>query len=278
MVRACGSYPQCPGFDSLRRHHLFLLLPRPRSHYLQYVLKCQMSDELMNELLDIARAHGMMKLGVADLAPFKAEAGSCAPEGLIDRYTRAISMAVAVPDDVVDKITDLPTNEYAHWYWKLNDMLNRAAFAVALWIEGKGYASKALPASYFADEARLMGNVSHKAVARAAGLGWQGKSLLLVTPERGPRVRLVTVLTDMPLAAGAPIENRCGDCTECRDACPVGAIKGVGTKDRYQSREDALLLDLCYERTKQNKERPEIGALVCGACIRACPWGQGPAN
>ncbi len=26
LVRACGSYPQCPGFESLRRHHFFLEL------------------------------------------------------------------------------------------------------------------------------------------------------------------------------------------------------------------------------------------------------------
>ena len=45
----------------------------------------------------------------------------------------------------------------------------------------------------------LFGNISHKAVARTEGIGWQGKSLLIVSPQYGPRIRLATVLTDMPL-------------------------------------------------------------------------------
>ncbi|MBW2340498.1 MAG: hypothetical protein JRF50_09160 [Deltaproteobacteria bacterium] len=78
-----------------------------------------------------------------------------------------------------------------------------------------------------------------KAVGRLGGLGWQSKSLLLVNPDYGPRTRLATILTDAPLNPHGPIENRCGDCTKCKDACPPGAIKGASTKDHYRSREDA---------------------------------------
>jgi epoxyqueuosine reductase QueG len=226
-----------------------------------------------SELEQILKGHLVSKFAVADLAPFKEE-GQAIPSGLLDPYKVALSMAIALDDEIIDGITDRPTNDYAHLYWKINDMLNRAAFAAGMWIEKQGYKAKALPASYFADEAKLMGNVSHKAIARMAGLGWQGKSLLLVTPEHGPRVRLVTVLTDMPLTPDGPIRNQCGACSECTDACPVGAIRGVSTEDRYSSREDALDLLKCFERTKENKARPEYGALVCGVCIRACPWGK----
>ncbi len=70
-------------------------------------------------------------------------------------------------------------------------------------------------------------HISHKAVARMAGLGWQGKSLLLINPEYGPRVRLVTILTDMPLTPDGPVKNRCGACLECVQACPASAIKNA---------------------------------------------------
>ncbi len=231
------------------------------------------------ELEKLCKAHGAFKVGVADLAPFKEE-GSVIPESLLDPYTRAVCMAIALEDEIIDGITDRPTNAYAHLYWKVNDLLNRAGFAASMWIEQQGYKAKAMPASYFAHEPNLMGNLSHKAVARMAGLGWQGKSLLLVTPEHGPRVRLVTVLTDMPLAADGPVKNRCGDCMECTEACPVGAIKGTALENpddpasRYGNREQALDLQACYARTKENRAIPEYGTLVCGVCIRACPWGK----
>ncbi|HEB01866.1 MAG TPA: epoxyqueuosine reductase [Nitrospirae bacterium] len=229
----------------------------------------------ISELEQILKEHLVAKFGVAELTPFKKE-GEAIPAGLLEPYTVALSMAIALDDDIIDGITDRPTNDYAHLYWKINDVLNRAAFAASMWIEKKGYRAKAIPASYFADEKNLLGNISHKAVARMAGLGWQGKSLLLVTPEHGPRVRLVTVLTDMPLKPGSPITNKCGECMECTEACPVGAIRGVSYNDKeghYETREQALDHQACFERTKENKAKPEYGALVCGVCIRACPWG-----
>ena len=234
---------------------------------------------VISELEQILKEHLVTMLGVADLTPFKEE-GKAIPQGLLEPYSVALSMAIALDDEIIDSITDRPTNDYAHLYWKVNDLLNRAGFAASMWIEKQGYKAKAMPASYFADEPSLMGNLSHKAVARMAGLGWQGKSLLLITPEHGPRVRLVTVLTDMPLAADGPVKNRCGDCMECTEACPVGAIKGNPLENpddpasHYENRGQALDLQACYARTKENRDIPEYGTLVCGVCIRACPWGK----
>jgi len=98
-----------------------------------------------------------------------------------------------------------------------------------------------------------------------AGLGWQGNSLLIVTPEYGPRVRLATVLTDMPLVPDQPLRNRCGGCVKCAQACPARAIKRVVAADRYARREDVLHLDRCAEKTLQYKARPDIAARVCGS-------------
>jgi epoxyqueuosine reductase len=73
---------------------------------------------------------------------------------------------------------------------------------------------------------RELGLFSHKLVAHLAGLGWIGKSCLLVTLEVGPRVRWASVLTDAPLMAGEPLEERCGECRGCVEVCPVGAFSG----------------------------------------------------
>jgi hypothetical protein len=48
------------------------------------------------------------------------------------------------------------------------------------------------------DPEQRIGLLSLKALAKGAGLGWQGRSLLVVSPEYGPLHRLVAVLTDMP--------------------------------------------------------------------------------
>jgi epoxyqueuosine reductase len=82
-------------------------------------------------------------------------------------------------------------------------------------------------------------------------------------------------LTDAPLETGSPMENRCGDCTRCADACPVGAIKGIGTEDRYESREEALHFSRCMEKlTNEFSKLPNIDAAICGVCIKVCPFGR----
>lgn len=55
---------------------------------------------------------------------------------------------------------------------------------------------------------------------------WAGdrKSALLITSELSSRLRWMTVLTDAPLKAVEPLENRCGGCTICVDNCPVKAF------------------------------------------------------
>ena len=107
-----------------------------------------------------------------------------------------------------------------------------------------------------------------------AGIGWQGKSLLVVSPEYGPRIRLATVLTDMSLAPDGPIKCRCGACTECTEACPVGAIWNATVDGMYTSREEALYFSRCAGRTHENSQIPGIGARICGVCVRACPHGK----
>ncbi|MFP4476154.1 MAG: 4Fe-4S double cluster binding domain-containing protein [Desulfatibacillaceae bacterium] len=193
------------------------------------------------------------------------------PEDLLEGYESALVMAVALPRGVFETIGDRPTHEYARVYQSANRRLDDLAFTMARLMESHGFTSLPVPASQIKDTENWRAAISHKAVARVAGLGWQGKSLLLVTRKYGPRVRLVTVLTAAPLVPDKPEKNRCGDCTECADACPAGAIRGVSTKDRYESRNHALHFDRCVKRvTAQEGDL----RLICGVCVRACPWGK----
>jgi epoxyqueuosine reductase len=224
-------------------------------------------------------------VGIADTVPL-ADLPLDPPE-LLEPFSRALAMAVSLPWATFGELDGRPTPIYENVYQTANRMLDDLAFKAAKHLTGDGFYSLPIPASQMTDEENWYGAISHKAVARMAGLGWQGKNLLLITPQYGSAVRLVTVLTDAPLAVDGPVKNRCGACTRCQEACPAGAIKGVTTADHYRNREEALYFDRCVEQLKRHSVMLETYALkdsatppepiyhqlLCGLCIQACPFG-----
>jgi epoxyqueuosine reductase len=212
-------------------------------------------------------------VGIADTSPLKALKTD--PVDLLQHYPRAIAIALRVPTDVFETIDDQPTPIYATAYHTSNRLLDEIALKAANLLQKQGYRALPVPAAQILDRQNWYGAISHKAVARMAGLGWQGKNLLLITPEHGSRVRLVTLLTDAPLTVDGPIENRCGKCRLCVDACPVDAIYNVNTDSHYNNREEALDLQRCAEKvTVEFANLPNIGAPMCGICIKVCPFGR----
>lgn len=197
------------------------------------------------------------------------------PPDLLEGFGRAVSMGVRLADGVIDPIVNGPTPLYQQHYLKANLLLDDVAFRVSQFIDGLGGKALPIPASQLLSTEEWNSYISHKAVAVAAGLGWQGKSLLVVNPRYGPRIRLVTVLTDLPLDADEPLKNMCGKCSACADECPADAIRNVNTTSHYSSRNEALEFDRCVTKvTKEHPQLPFIDSPICGVCIRACPWGR----
>ena len=220
-----------------------------------------------------ATEHGADFVGVADLRPFKAAKFSL-PEDLLDPYSHAMSVAMGLDNEIINRITDHPTPEYAEHYRSINSALDRLISGLVHLILGHHYQAHPIPASRIMDGKNLLGSISHKAVARMAGIWWQGKSLLIINPELGPRIRLATVLTDMPLEPDAPLKNRCGKCAECAKACPSSAIRNVSTESHYSGREEVLHFSNCAAKTLEFSALPGIGARICGVCVMACPFGK----
>ena len=171
-----------------------------------------------------------------------------------------ISLGFRLSDEIVEGITDEPTLIYKHHYSTVNHFLDQAALRVANQIQSVlGGKAVAIPASQIIDWEQQQGHLTHKAIAYQSGLGWIGRSNLLINPQFGARVRYVTVLTDLLLEPDKPIDGDCGDCYKCLEACPAGAI----TKENYDRNK-------CLDKLKEFAKKPGIGQFICGVCVKAC--------
>ena len=216
---------------------------------------------------------GADMVGVADTEPLNELKVN--PPDLLRGFSRAVSIAIQLPVSVFETISDKPTPIYSATYQTANRILDELAFRTSVAFQKEGFNSLPIPASQLIDRENCYGAISHKAVARMAGLGWQGKNLLLITPQYGSRVRLVTVLTEAPLIIDTPVKNRCGNCMLCRDSCPAKAIRGVNTVDHYKDRDEALYFSRCVEKLrKEYAMLPGVGESICGICIKVCPFSR----
>jgi epoxyqueuosine reductase len=200
---------------------------------------------------------------------------SCLPAGITAGFTSAVSVAVALKPAVIRDMKNGPTYRYFAEYERVNALLTRLCDHGAEILAAAGYRAEPVKATteHF-DPATLAVRVQHKTIATRAGLGWIGKSALLVTKEYGSAIRLGSVLTDARLAAGAPTDtSHCGNCRECVDRCPARAIVG----DNWQpGMPRASIYDAaaCRATARRLSDQVGIEPTICGICINACPWTQ----
>jgi epoxyqueuosine reductase QueG len=235
-----------------------------------------MKDEnLAAGIRELALKAGADMVGFADLHSLPPEYRTAYPFG--------ISMAVALDTGTINRIRGGPTKEYHNEYLRVNKALDAIGEKEAGYLRGNGYRVVCIPATSTTIDTggivtdirmkTLSAQISHKMIATRAGLGWVGKSDLLVTRHFGSAVRIITVLTDAALPGGEPInDSGCGDCHACVDACPARAITGT-TWYPGISRESLVDVQKCMD-TGRALTSAAFGEAVsiCGVCIAACPW------
>lgn len=117
------------------------------------------------------------------------------------------------------------------------------------------------------------GELVDRAVAERAGIGWSGKNCSIITPEYGSYVYLGEMITNLPLEPDEPLQDQCGECTMCLDACPTGALVQAGQLNAQR----------CIAYLTQTKDflpdefRTKIGNRLygCDTCQSVCPKNKG---
>jgi len=114
-----------------------------------------------------------------------------------------------------------------------------------------------------------------KAWAVRAGLGWLGKHSNVITPEHGSWVFIGELLLNLELEYDTDrIEDHCGTCTLCIDACPTAAITESYVVDSNK----------CISYASIELRAPELPPVVeknlsgwlygCDICQDVCPWNR----
>jgi epoxyqueuosine reductase len=228
---------------------------------------------LKGKLGYLAKDMGATYFGIAALTSARQHISEQGGE-FLTQFTRAVSHGFVLTDGIVNTLVHHEniaalSNYWYYVYRIVNPRLDSISAMLAQSLDKAGFKAFVVPSSQTVDRTRLTGVFSHKLAAHLAGLGWIGKSALLITPEHGPRVRWGTVLTDAPFEAGTPIDEMCRDCCECVDGCPARAFTGQAF-DKPRPRSEIFAAEACdrYLSKRETLHR------ACGMCVYICPFGK----
>ncbi len=124
---------------------------------------------------------------------------------------------------------------------------------------------------YYTDTGPLL----EKAIAARAGIGWLGKHTNIITREYGSWVFLAEIILNIDLEPDTPVEDMCGTCTRCIDACPTDAIVAPYQLDARRCL-SYLTIELKPEQEIKDDLAEQMNGWIygCDICQDVCPWNR----
>lgn len=234
--------------------------------------------KLREELIELLTEKGAKLVGIGTLDGIEAQNESSDAARALREMRTGIAVAVPLPAHIVEDLKTAPTLEYYHAYHTLNAKLNDIVSCGETFLKQCGYQAYAQTTDRVSRAINPETNISplpHKTIAARAGLGWIGKSCLLVTPQYGGAVRISSLLTDASLETDKSFtKSECGECRRCVDACPAGALAGM-LWEAGMERERLFDWQLCLpEQLRRMRDATGIEQDLCGRCFAVCPYTQ----
>jgi epoxyqueuosine reductase len=248
-----------------------------------YASVIEITSATTTELRRVAMDHGAVAFGVTDTAPFDAALAKLRRDKA-EGMSGPLHFTYDDPETATDVRRSLPWARslvvFAHDYlgettepmpdgavigrFATRDQyvaVRHIAAGVVEMLEARGFRTEVL-----IDDNRLV----DRAAAARAGVGWLGKSTMLLSPGHGPWLLIGSVATDAELTVTKPMTRTCGTCVACVPACPTGAITETG-----------LDADRCISTWLQTSGpiprwiRPLIERRIygCDDCLTSCPPG-----
>lgn len=210
---------------------------------------------MLNELISELKNRGVNFVKVVDISMLSIKENR--------GYSVAILIGIILSPSYIFRLSKENILDYSEFSEKEHGANELAEWA-ADFIQAKGYKAYAQSErnliNGFYDVNTKTTPLPHKKIAMLAGLGWIGKSNLLVTEEYGSALCMCSVLTNaaLPTQNKPIIMPKCGECTACKDICPAKVIHG--SKWEVGINRD-LIVDVYNCET-------------CLKCLANCSWTQ----
>lgn len=217
---------------------------------------------LSDDLKDFLISEGAFRVGFADLTSI--------PK--VDRtMPYGVSIMLPVPLKAIEALKG-DIGYYDEVCIELDHSLDVLGLKCEEYLKSRGFNAFALTFN------RVLGHshglIPHKTIATSSGLGWIGKSSLLITPDFGPGVVLTSVYTDAPLVFDKPVTGSfCGKCSKCVDVCKLNAIYGCNW-DNGKSRDDLINYPVCKDHIIKSNDKVSLKLSACGECLYVCSFNR----
>jgi epoxyqueuosine reductase len=115
--------------------------------------------------------------------------------------------------------------------------------------------------------------VLDKVWAKEAGLGWIGKNSNLLNKKTGSFFFLAELIVDLELLYDQPVNDHCGTCTACIDACPTEAIVAPYVVDGSKCI-SYFTIELKDQIPNDMRGKFDNWMFGCDVCQDVCPWNR----